>query len=397
MKILVSANSSFNIVNFRAGLIKTLMADGHEVVTLVPADEYTEQIRKDLGCEIVELEMSRRGTSPVAEAMTLLRMYRSISHIKPDVIVSYTIKNNIYGGLIGRVLGIPILPNITGLGSLFSSQSLLARAARKLYSIAFRKAPIVFFQNDADANEFLSHKIVNEDRTQILPGSGVDLLKFAKSPLPNNPERPVFLLIGRMLWEKGVAEFVESAGQIKQEHDEAQFWIVGGLETPGDAAIPKEQMLAWERKGAISYLGNQANIKHVIDAATCVVLPTYYKEGTPRSLLESAASGRPLITTEMPGCRDTVIESETGYLVEPRSVASLTKAMRKIAESTPEELTKMGEAGRSHIAANFDEKIVINAYRNALANLSPSNEHNVTTGSGAAYAQTQNISKGEAT
>lgn len=369
MKILITANSSFNIVNFRAGLVRTLMANGHDVVTLVPFDDYTDAIRQELGCRVIELKMDRRGTSPLTEGMTLLRMARALYSEKPDVVIGYTIKNNIYGGLAGRLMSIPILPNITGLGTIFSTQSFLSRLARQLYKIAFKRAPVVFFQNEQDAAEFTGHDIVPEKSVHILPGSGVDLHKFAVAPLPDKPDAPVFLLIGRMLWEKGVGEFVEAAKRVKAEHPSAEFWLVGGLETPGDEAIPEPTLTAWEREGAISYLGKHTNIKPVIDSASCVVLPTYYKEGTPRALLESASMGRPLITTDTPGCRNTVKHAKSGYLVAPRDVDELTEAMAAIATASHEELTQMGHAGRAHIETNYDEKIVIAAYQEALSRL----------------------------
>ncbi|QIE55942.1 glycosyltransferase family 4 protein [Pikeienuella piscinae] len=366
MKIVVTANTSFNLVNFRSGFIRALQHEGHEVIALAPFDECTDAVRTELGCRIVELKLDRRGTSPPREVASLFAMFRAIRRIRPDIIFSYTIKNNLYGGMAARLTGTPIIPNITGLGTLFSSNGALTAFAGAMYRQSFRTAPVVFFQNLEDRDEFIRMRAISAEKARLLPGSGVDLERFSVSPPPSRPDAPVFLLIGRLLWEKGVGQFVEAARQVRAVCPGAEFRIAGGLEAPSSAAIPEKTVAEWVDEGIIDYLGQVRDVRPALRDATCVVLPTYYREGTPRSLLEAAACGRPVITTDTAGCRTVVRDHVTGYLIAPKNSDDLARAMAAIARASPAELTAMGSAGRAHIEEHFDERIVIKACIDAM-------------------------------
>jgi len=369
MKLVVTVNSSFNVVNFRSGLLRALMAQGHRVTVLAPRDDYTDAMLRDIGCDYVELKMDRRGTSPLREAGCLGAMIAHIRALRPDAILSYTIKNNLYAGLAARLTGIPILPNVTGLGSVFSAPGPLAICAARLYRHAFRAAPIVFFQNLEDREEFLQSGLVADETARLLPGSGVDLSRFTATPVPDHRDALVFLLVARLLWEKGLAEYVEAARQVRAVFPRAIFRLAGDLETPSPAAVPREVLAQWQTEGIIDYLGRQRDIRPALEAATCVVMPSYYREGTPRALLEAGACGRPIITTDTAGCRTVVVDGESGFLVAPRDSRDLGQAMLRIASAAQDRLQHMGAAGRAHVERQFDEKIVIRAYTSALAEI----------------------------
>ncbi|WP_138466095.1 glycosyltransferase family 4 protein [Poseidonocella sp. HB161398] len=369
MKILLTANTSFALANFRAGLIAALKQDGHELVALVPVDDYTPALR-EAGCTVIELPMDRRGTRPDREAATFLTVARTLREVRPGAVLSYTIKNNLYSGIAARAMGIPFLPNVTGLGTVFSGRSTTTILAQRAYRLAFGRARAVFFQNSEDRARFTGEGLVTEERARLLPGSGVDLGRFAVTPLPGTQQAPVFLLIARLLWEKGIGEYVEAARIVRERYPEAQFRILGALEKPGDAAVPEARLAEWTEEGAVSYLGTARDVRPVIAGADCVVLPSYYREGTPRVLLEAAASGRPVVTTGEPGCRDVVADGKTGYLVTSRDARDLARALLQIADAAPEARQAMGCAGRARMESLYDEKLVITAYRTVLNELS---------------------------
>lgn len=360
VRILLTGNTSFKIANFRAGLISALCKDGHELIVLSPFDGYTEALQQ-LGCTTIDLKMDRNGANPIAEVRLLISMYRQISLIRPDYAISYTIKNNIYAGLACRILGIPFAPNVTGLGPAFNRNGLLNMVVRSLYRAAFCKARIVFFQNSEDYHTFLKAGLVSSERSRLLPGSGVDLTRFSETPLPSSPV--CFLLVARILREKGVEYFATAAAQIRGEFPEVEFRLLGPLDPDSKSCIELAEIEAWEASGKLLYLGAAIDVRSHIEKAHCVVLPSYYREGTPRALLEAAAMGRPLITTDMPGCRDTLQDGVSGYIVKPRDSEDLVKAFKLFLRLSPEKRQAMGGSGRTLMEANFSEDIVIDAYR----------------------------------
>jgi glycosyltransferase involved in cell wall biosynthesis len=278
------------------------------------------------------------------------------------MVFSYTIKNNIYGGLSAAALRIPFVPNVTGLGTLFSKDSALASSVSQLYRVAFRSAPVVFFQNEHDLERLTAARIVRPNQARLLPGSGVDLSHFSVAPLPGSHRAPTFLMVARLLREKGVAEFIAAARRVRQDVPGAIFKILGDYEAEGPAAVRKAEVEAWVAEKIVQYLGTVTDVRSVIASADCVVLPSYYPEGTPRVLLEAAAMGRPVVTTDTPGCRGTVEHGATGFIVAPRDAASLADAMLGVALAHPVRRAEMGLAGRSRMKVLYDEKIVVDAY-----------------------------------
>jgi glycosyltransferase involved in cell wall biosynthesis len=369
MHILLTGNTTFKLANFREGLIRRVLAHGHRVTVVAPPDEYVEKIRA-LGCDFVPLQMDRNGASPIAEARLLLSIFDVIRRARPDVVFSYTIKNNIYSGIACRGLGIPFVPNVTGLGPTFNATGLLNLTVRALYRVAFRKARAVFFQNSSDLELFTGSRLVSKDRVRLLPGSGVDLNRFSATPLPESGEVIRFLLVARLLWDKGVGVYADAARKVRETFPQAHFQLLGPLDPDSKSGVSKADLEKWIAEGVVDYLGSTQEVIPFLQAAHCVVLPSYYREGTPRSLLEAGAIGRPIITTNMPGCRDVIVEHESGYLITPRDADQLAAACEAFLELAPEAQAAMGQTSRRHIAGNYDEEIVIGAYLETLKHLS---------------------------
>jgi glycosyltransferase involved in cell wall biosynthesis len=361
MRILLTGNTCFKIANFREGLVRALIARGHEVIVLAPTDPTREKL-VEMGCRVLDLPMERNGTSPLAEAALLLRINRTLRRERPDIVFSYTIKNNIYAGLACRWLAVPFVPNVTGLGPAFNDAGLLNRVIRLLYRAAFARARMVFFQNPEDQATFLRARLISADRSRLLSGSGVDLDRFAARPLPANDQGLVFLLVARLLWDKGVGLFADAARVMRARDPSLRFQILGPIDSASRSGISPQQMQAWMDEGVIEYLGEASDVRPTLEAAHCLVLPTWYREGTPRVLLEAAAIGRPAITTDTPGCRDAVIEGETGFLCAPRSLESLIAALERFVSMSSQAREAMAARARERAEAEFDELRIIDAY-----------------------------------
>ena len=367
--ILLTGNTSFKLVNFRATLINRLVADGHKLTALVPEDEYTTQLR-DMGCDVIDLKMSRKGMDPVQELKLLGQFFKVTKQLKPDVVFGFTIKNNIYGSLAARHYGVPFLPNVTGLGTAFNGQGLLNKIVVALYKVAFAQHTTVFVQNNVDRDVLQRAGIISLTQSRLLPGSGVDLHKFAMTPLPALSDAgPTFLLVSRMLKTKGICEFAKAAKAMQTAGQKAVFQLLGPIDLGNEGAMTEQELRTLETEYGITYAGETKNVCPFIQAADCVVLPSYYGEGTPRSLLEAAAMGRPIITTNMPGCRDTVEDGKTGYIIAPRNAEALASSMTKFAEMTQEKRIAMGHAARLRATTLFDETIVVDAYLDELQKL----------------------------
>ncbi|MDC1499041.1 glycosyltransferase family 4 protein [Amylibacter sp.] len=365
MHILITVNAAWNVLNFRGGLVAAMITDGHSVTVLAPRDDSVVAL-ESLGCKVLPLEMSVKGLNPLQDIKLIGRMRKVFCTEQPDAIFSYTIKNNIFGALAARPLGIPFIPNVTGLGTSFLSGGFLKRIAEGLYRRAFRNLGVIFFQNEDDRNLFLERRLVIQQQGRLLPGSGIDLTHFAATDYPPESDAPVFLMIARLLRDKGVLEYVAAARNVKSDHPHARFQILGAVDAANRTAIDAATVKSWQEEGVIEYLGTADDVRPHIAAAHCVVLPSY-REGAPRTLIEAAAMARPLIATDVPGCRSVVDDGETGYLCKVRDGNDLAKSMDTFLALPHAEKAKMGLAGRAKMAAHFDQAIVVEAYRNALA------------------------------
>ncbi|KPQ20033.1 MAG: Glycosyltransferase [Halomonas sp. HL-93] len=363
----MSVNAAWNIWNFRRPVVEALISDGHEVTVLAPKDDAVQRLAA-IGCRVRHLEMSVKGLNPATDLDLFLRLRRIFAEIRPDVILSYTIKNNIFGAIAAKRLGIPFLPNVTGLGTAFLSGGLLERVAVRLYKTAFRRLPVIFFQNADDRELFVSRGMVTEDQARLLPGSGIDLDRFAPAPYPEEDAAPVFLMIARLLRDKGILEYVDAARRVKETHPEARFQVLGATGAENRTAVDRDTVRSWEEGGIIEYLGTADDVRPVIATSHCVVLPSY-REGAPRTLIEAAAMARPIIATDVPGCRSVVEEGKTGLLCDVKSGESLAWACERMLAMTVAERAEMGQAGRKKMEAEYDQAVVVKAYRDAIRDL----------------------------
>jgi len=364
MHILITVNAAWNVLNFRRPIVAAMIADGHRVTVLAPHDDSVATL-EGLGCKVLPLEMSVKGLNPMQDIKLIGRMRKVFRAEKPDAIFSYTIKNNIFGALAARPLGIPFIPNVTGLGTAFLSGGFLQRIAEGLYRRAFRNLGVIFFQNEDDRNLFLERRLVTQQQARLLPGSGIDLTHFAATDYPPESDAPVFLMIARLLRDKGVLEYVAAARKVKSVHPRARFQILGAVDAANRTAIDAATVKSWQEEGVIEYLGTADDVRPHIAAAHCVVLPSY-REGAPRTLIEAAAMARPLIATDVPGCRSVVDDGVTGYLCKVRDGDDLARSMDTFLVLTRDERAQMGLAGRAKMAKNFDQAIVVEAYQDAL-------------------------------
>lgn len=367
MTVLLIANTSWSIYNFRYGLVSNLLQKGYPVRVLAPFDDSTEELRK-LGCVCQNICIDGTTKNPWKELSLLVQYILDIRKINPDIILSYTIKPNIYGSLAAARLNIPIVNNITGLGSLFINSSISTIIGKILYKIALRKSQKVFFQNSADLQLFLNEKLVQEDTCDVLPGSGIDSSKFSPQDKPENGKELSFLLIARMLLDKGICEFIGAAEILRKKYPDVKFRLLGALDYNNPSAISTEQMNKWVDEGCIEYNGTSSVVKEHITAADCIVLPSY-REGTSRVLLESAAMAKPIVTTDVPGCNNVVADGYNGYLCEPRNSKDLAEKMEKIILLSEGERIKLGMNGRKKIIEEFDENIVILKYMEEIQNV----------------------------
>jgi glycosyltransferase involved in cell wall biosynthesis len=379
MKVLIALNSAWNLLNFRAGLIKALVADGHTVVLAAPADENVPAL-VTLGLRFVDVPMHTHGTNPLTDLVLLWRYVWLLQREQPDVLLAYTAKPNVYASLAARWLGVPVVNNIAGLGSVFIKGGWLARVLKGLYRLALSRSHRVFFQNPDDYRQFVDKSLVRALQCAILPGSGVDLQRFQPVPLPNlqvegeqnlqstNDRHFVFLMVARILKDKGLQEFADAARLLKSNYPWAEFALIGFKDSQNPNAVSEEQLALWQENGWVTYWGSSADVREPLSLADCVVLPSY-REGTPRTLLEAAAMGRPLVATNVPGCREVVLHGLNGLLCRPRDSQDLADQMQAILQMPAEQLAQMGQASRHWVEERFDEKLVIEAYRKVLDEL----------------------------
>ena len=362
-KVLVCSNYAWTLVNFRMPLIKSLLNAGYEVCVLTQYDGYEALIENE-GVTISPLYISRKGINPFVDLGTLLSILRALSKLRPNYILLFTIKPVIYGAIAAKILRIPSIIMITGLGTAFISDNWITKVVKRLYRFALSSVSVIFFQNVDDRTVFVDQKLVNEKVCRYTPGSGVDINKFSYSVLPNTAEIS-FLLIARMLWDKGIGEFVEAARTLKLKYPNTRFQLLGPLGVQNRTSIKNTEMKAWENEGIIEYLGETDDVTSYIEKACCVVLPSY-REGTSRVLLEAAAMGRPLIAADVPGCREVVEDGVTGLLCKPRNYVDLSQKIELMLKLPYETRHVMGKKGRDKIENEFRQEIVCDLYIDAI-------------------------------
>jgi len=364
-KILITANTTWNLLNFRRGLMSALLSNGFEVVAVAPVDEYRSGVL-GVGCRYLPLEMDNQGTAPLRDLVLLLKYVKILFDERPDVLLTYTVKPNIYASLAARLAGVPVINNVSGLGTAFIRGGWLGTMVGLLYRVALQKSRCVFFQNEDDQQVFIKKGLVLSGQTELLPGSGIDLLHFSPDAVSvqSAPEREgslLFLMVARLLWDKGVSEFVEAARLVKDVYPGARFQLLGFLDVKNQTAVPRADVDAWVKEGIVEYLGTSDDVRPFIAAVDCVVLPSY-REGTPRSLLEAAAMAKPLIATDVPGCREVVSDGVNGLLCQVRNSQDLADKMLNFIEMPVASRLRMGSDSRRLAETRFDQAIVIQKY-----------------------------------
>ncbi|WP_151086378.1 glycosyltransferase family 4 protein [Hymenobacter baengnokdamensis] len=370
MRVALVINTSWNIWNFRRGLVKALRAAGHEVLAIAPPDAYSDRLESELGCRYVPIVMENKGTNPIKDAQLTRRFMRVYQQERPDVVLHFTIKPNIYGTLAARLAGVPSINNVSGLGTVFIVENLVSKVARGLYRLAFRYPHKVFFQNNDDRELFVRYGLIKPALTGLVPGSGVDLVRFKPEPaVEKAPGEPfTFLMVARVLYEKGIVEYFAAAKQVQAAMgaDKVRFQLLGGLDEAGGVGVPRATFEQWLTEGHVAYLGTSDDVAAHLHRADCIVLPSY-REGTPKTLLEAAACGKPLVTTDVPGCRETVQNGRNGYLCEVRSASDLADKLLTVAQLPAARLAALGAASRQLAEEKFDEQLVLRQYLAAVA------------------------------
>ena len=349
-------------------LIRRLKAEGYKVIVLTEFDGYENQIRLEVD-NIEPLFISRKGVNPFVDFFTIVDLVRLLVKFKPDILLTFSIKPVIYGSIAAKILKIKSIVMITGLGTAFITDNWITNVVKQLYRFALSSVSVVFFQNIDDRNIFVQHELVDKKVCRYTPGSGVDTDKFAYSTLPNSPEI-TFLLIARMLRDNGIGEFVEAAKTIKLKYSNARFQLLGPLGVQNRTSIKKNEVETWQNEGFIEYLGETDDVTKFIEKASCVVLPSY-REGTSRVLLEAAAMGRPLVATNVPGCREVVEDGVTGFLCKPRDYADLSQKIELMLKLPYDARQAMGARGREKIENEFRQEIVCDLYIDAIKSCQP--------------------------
>lgn len=343
-----------------------MIREGMEVYAIAPHDAYSALLVEN-GCKFEPITIDNTGTSPVNDLKLTWELYKIYKKIKPDVILHFTIKPNIYGTIAARALKIPCINNVSGLGTIFLNRNYTTSIALFMYKLAFTYPKTIFFQNDFDRQVFLDLKLVNSNITEVLPGSGINIEHFRPAFHLENDEF-TFLIVSRLIIDKGIIEYVKAAKILKELGVSAKFQILGAKEPFHKRGIPCEELVEWIENGLIEYLGTSKDVRPYIETADCIVLPSY-REGTPRTLLEAGCLAKPIVTTNVPGCNNVVDDGYNGFLCNMKDPEDLAKKMLMVINLSDTERKIMGSNSRKKMEDKFDEKIVIQKYLDSIGKI----------------------------
>lgn len=355
--VFLTSNTSWYLYNFRASTIQALREQGNRVICLSPPDDFSQRLVDELGAEHIALPLDGKSTGALQELQSLRFIWVVMRRYRPDFVFNFTVKMNIYCGLVCALQKIPFANNISGLGTAFIHDSWLFRRVRQVYGLVNRRARKLFFQNEEDLAVFRGKALLGDTPYTLLPGSGVDLLRFQTSPLPESGPF-TFIMIARLLGDKGVREYAEACRQLNAEGLEVRCLLVGPLGVSNRTAITEAEVHQWQAEGIVEYLGVTDDVRPLIEQAHVLVLPSY-REGMPRTVLEAAAMGRPAIVTDVPGCRHAIEPEVTGWLCDVRDADSLARQMRWVIGAGVEALQKSGDAARGRMEREFSEERVV--------------------------------------
>lgn len=369
-KILLVANTAWNLWNYRRTLIHALNTAGFEVVTAAPDDRFSSLLET----RFVPLKhLSRRSFSPIKNLYALLELYRLLKHERPDAALLYTIKPNILGNFAARLTGTTTISVVEGLGHSGGSATRWQRPARLLYRLAFKFAARVVFLNRDDAQDFLAHKLVAPTQYRIIPGPGIDTEYFLPPAIhvtkASKASIVTFLFCGRLLYEKGIREFIEAARTVHRSGATAGFRILGSPDPDNPSSVEPVELATWRHEGIVQFSDAADDVRPQLHEADVLVLPSYYREGVPRSVLEAMAMEKIIVTTDTAGCRDTVEDGRNGFLIPPRRADLLAQTMLRILVLPPETRTAMGRYGRAKVIREFSDAVVLPQYLALLQEL----------------------------
>jgi glycosyltransferase involved in cell wall biosynthesis len=379
-KLLFVANTAFFIYNYLLGVIKAFRAEGFEVILVAPQDEYSLMLEAEGFRYIPIKELDRKGANALRDIKLMLELYKIYKTERPDLVLHYTIKLNVYGTFAAWFAKTGSVCTVTGLGWLFTEKSIKTFIGgflyKILYKIAFSIALSVVFQNRYDQEFFINNRLVRKDKAFLTPGPGVDTDYFFPECCQDNKknqDKCIFLLLARMLWDKGIGELAEAARTVKPNYPHAEFWLVGPMDKENRAAIPESAIKKWEEEGITKYLGKVNDVRPFLCGCDVAVLPSY-REGTASSLIEAMAVGKPVITTDAVGCRDVVEDGKNGFLVPVKDDKALADAIIKYILLPQEEKIEMGKYSREKALREFDKRIVIDTYRKIINNVTGCSE-----------------------
>lgn len=357
-KVLIVANTTWNIYNFRLNLLRRLTQEGYEIVVVAPKDEYIIYQKEFPNIRHLNLTgLNRKGTNLWQDLRLLRNLSRIYAAEKPNLVLHYTIKPNIYGSFAARYQNIPSISVITGLGYSYINNGLLYKLVEKLYQFSLQHNSFVVFENQDDRRMFINRQVIPKEKGISIKGCGVNIEHFKPNITSLPSEKLVFSFIGRLLKDKGLSEFVEAAKIIQNQNPTIQFWVVGDIDPGNPASFSKKEIERWQKSGIIKFLGFKKDVRPIIAQSTCVVLPSY-REAIARSITEAMAMEKPVIATNTAGCKEAISPNENGYLVPIKDANALADAVLKMSHLSPEKRTLMGQKGREKVLALFDDRII---------------------------------------
>ena len=369
--ILLGSNTLWSIYNFREGLISALIGDGVEVLAVAPDDAFRADLQR-LGCRVIPFPIQNAGVNPLRDGLVIWRNTRLIATHRPDICLWYTIKPSVYGSIACWVMKTPTCMTITGLGTAFIAGGALERLAKILLRLIRSIPEKVFVQNRDDIRLLTEEKLFRKDKLVHVSGSGINLERFAFRPKPETCEIR-FVFIGRLIRDKGVYEYVKAATEVGKRFDRVEFLLVGSSDVANRTAVDKEEIVGWVNSGKVKYLRQVRDVRPIIEWSDCVVLPSY-REGFPRVLVEACAIGRPVISTDVPGCREVVKHGENGYICKARDASDLQRAMELFLRLSSEDRELMGRRARLKAELEFGENEVIQIYKENINSILVSSE-----------------------
>lgn len=350
-KILILANHFATIYKFRRELVSKFVEEGYEVVISLPFSQDIDKI-KALGVRVIDTNVDRKSVNPIKDIILLKDYTKIIKEEKPDLVLAYTIKCNIYGGISCRIKNIPFMANVTGLGSAYYRGGLIKNIVNILYKIGLKKAKSVFFENTSNAQVMIDEKVIKKEQAVVLNGAGVNLERFEYSEMQKDTVTR-FIFVGRVMEEKGVNELFEAIRKIREEYDNVEFTFIGWFEEDYS-----EIMTQLEEEKIIRYYGYQNDVIPFMKNSHCVILPSYH-EGMANVLLEGAALGRAIIATDIPGCRESIVDGVSGFKCKVKDSEDLYDKIKRFVDMDFEEKVEMGKAGRKHMEDVFDKRKVV--------------------------------------